>query len=329
MKLKDQILSLLAAEKGSFVSGEELAARLYVTRAAVWKSIKSLKAEGYAITAVTNKGYALAADTDLFTAAAVAENLTGAAKSLRFMKYRLVASTNAMIRELADHGEAEGVVVLADEQSAGKGRKSRGFFSPANSGLYMSILLRPKYSVTDSLLLTTAAATAVALAIETVTGKNAQIKWVNDVYLDGRKVCGILTEAALAMENGGLDYAVVGIGINVYPPPGGFPPELETVATSLFTDEKTKNGVKSRLAAEILNHFISYYEKLTEKAFLPEYRKRSFLLGQKITVLHHNGEDAATAIAIDDNFRLIVRDGNGEEKALDSGEVSIRLGDSH
>ncbi len=323
MNLKDQILSLLAAEKGSFVSGEELAAHLYVTRAAVWKSIKSLQAEGYTITAVTNKGYALAADTDLFTVATVAEKLTGTAKKLRFIKHPLVTSTNAIVRELADHGEAEGIVVMAEEQSAGRGRKSRGFFSPANTGLYMSILLRPKYSVADSLLLTTAAATAAALAIEAVTGKNAQIKWVNDVYLDGRKVCGILTEAALAMENGGLDYAVVGIGVNVFPPEGGFPPELATIATSLFTDTKSKNGIKSQLAAEILNHFIPYYKKLTEKAFLPEYRKRSFLLGQKITVSRHNQEHTATAIAIDDHFRLIVRDENGKEKALDSGEVSV------
>ncbi len=324
MNLKDQILSLLAAEKGSFVSGEELAARLYVTRAAVWKSIKSLQAEGYDITAVTNKGYALAADTDLFTAATVAEKLTGAAKELRFIKHPLVTSTNAIVRELADQGETEGVVVIAEEQSAGRGRRNRGFFSPANTGLYMSILLRPKYSVTDSLLLTTAAATAAALAIEAVTGKNAQIKWVNDVYLDGKKVCGILTEAALAMENGGLDYAVVGIGVNVFPPKENFPPELETVATSLFTDAKTKNSIKSRLAAEILNHFIPYYEKLTEKAFLSEYRKRSFLLGQKITVSRHNQEHTATAVAIDDHFRLIVRDENGNENALDSGEVSVR-----
>ncbi|HMM06065.1 MAG TPA: biotin--[acetyl-CoA-carboxylase] ligase [Clostridiales bacterium] len=324
MSVKDRVLSLLHENKGAFVSGEEIAAGLCVSRAAIWKAIQTLRAEGYEIEASPRKGYALDGDTDLLSAAAIAAKLKGAGEGLRLLQYPAVSSTNIVAAEMAAAGERDGTVVLAEEQTAGKGRKGRGFFSPGQAGLYLSILLRPKYSLSDSLLLTTAAAVAVSRAIEAVSGQDAQIKWVNDVYINGKKVCGILTEAALAMENGGLDYAVVGIGVNVFAPKEGFPPELREIATALFPETKSKSGVKNDLAAAILNHFMAYYRDLTAKTFLPAYRERCFFLGKEIFVLRGNAAQKATALAIDDHFRLVVRYPDGKEEALDSGEVSVR-----
>lgn len=322
--VKDQILALLDENKGHFVSGEEIAGKLFISRAAVWKVIQGLRGEGYEIEAVTRKGYALSIDTDVLSIEAICAKLSDDAKCLRLVKYHSVSSTNTVAKELAVDGEKDGLVVLTEEQTAGKGRKGRGFFSPGQAGLYLSILLHPPYSVTDSLLMTTAAAVAVCQAIEEITGKEAQIKWVNDVYLEGKKVCGILTEAALAMENGGLDYAVVGIGVNVFAPQGGFPDELKEIATALFPHTETKGDIKNQLAAAILNHFMAYYRELTAKTFLPSYRKRSFLLGKKISVFRGKDTLEATALDIDDDFRLIVRYDDGDKEALDSGEVSVR-----
>jgi BirA family biotin operon repressor/biotin-[acetyl-CoA-carboxylase] ligase len=324
MTVKDQILLLLNENKGVFISGEETAAQLSVSRAAVWKAIQGLRGEGYHIEASPHKGYALATDTDVLSIEKINAMLQGTAKNLRFIKYHTVSSTNIIARELAAAEEKEGAVVLAEEQTTGKGRKGRAFFSPGQSGLYLSILLRPKYSVTASLLLTTAAAVAVARGIEEITGKEAQIKWVNDVYLEDKKVCGILTEASLAMENGGLDYAVVGIGVNVFAPHDGFPTDIKEIATALFPHTKTKSDIKNRLAAAILNHFMAYYQELTQKTFLPEYKRRSFLIGKKISVFRGKDILSATALDIDDDFRLIVRYDNGKEEALDSGEISVR-----
>lgn len=324
MTVKDKVLTLLNENKGAFVSGEEIAGELSVSRAAIWKAIQALRGEGYDIEAVTRKGYALAVDSDVLSATAIESMLLKDIGKLRIHQYPAVSSTNTTAKEMAASGAEEGVVVIAEEQTAGKGRKGRDFYSPGQAGLYLSILLRPSYSVADSLLLTTAAAVAVARAIEEITGEEARIKWVNDVYCRDKKVCGILTEASLAMENGGLDYAVVGIGVNVFTPKNGFPPELREIATALFPDEKTKSGVKNRLAAAILNHFMSYYRELTAKTFLQEYKNRSLLPGREILVLRGNDTQKAMAISIDDRFRLRVRYPDGKEEALDSGEVSIR-----
>lgn len=137
----------------------------------------------------------------------------------------------------------------------------------------MSILLRPKLSATDSALLTTCAAVAVALSIESVSGKETQIKWVNDVFMEGKKVCGILTEASVSLENGWLDYAVLGIGINVALPSEGFPNDLTEIATTVISENNPYGDLRNRLVAEVLNHFMRYYEHLTDRLFLSEYKK--------------------------------------------------------
>ncbi len=242
----------------------------------------------------------------------------------RLQIYGEVDSTNTLARKQAAAGAPEGTVILADTQRQGRGRMGRHFFSPKGSGLYMSVILRPNAAVTP-LYVTTAAAVAVAEAIEEVAGIPSSIKWVNDVYCRGKKVCGILTEGAIA-DN--LQYAVLGIGINVLSPIGGFPPEISSRAGAVF-GEKTPPTAHPReeLAAAIITRFWGYYKALSAKAFLPSYRERDLLKGRTVEVLDVNGAivEEVTAQGITDDFELLVSDRHGETKALSSGEVSLRL----
>ncbi|WP_339256804.1 biotin--[acetyl-CoA-carboxylase] ligase [Paenibacillus sp. FSL P2-0136] len=325
MTVKEHILALLDSNKGEYFSGEDIAGRLSVTRSAVWKAIKALQSDGYSIQAVTNKGYSLSPQTDILSAAAVAKYLDARGQTLRLEVFKSVASTNELVKALASGGEAEGKVILSEEQTAGRGRKGRPFFSPAGTGIYMSILLRPRLSAADATLLTTSAAVAVALAIESVSGLSTQIKWVNDVFMNGKKVCGILTEASLSLENEWLDYAVLGIGINVALPAAGFPAGLSEIATSIYQAGNPEGDLRNRLTAEVLNRFMGYYEQLKERLFLPEYRQRMMSLGETVMVVKEHQEQAATAVDIDNDCRLKVRYPNGGEEYLSSGEVRILL----
>ncbi|GGF99956.1 bifunctional ligase/repressor BirA [Paenibacillus albidus] len=325
MTVKEHILALLDGNKGEYISGEEIAGQLSVTRSAVWKAIKSLQTDGYSIQAVTNKGYSLSPHTDILSASAISKYLDTQGQKLRVEVFKTISSTNEAVKILASNGEAEGKVILSEEQTAGRGRKGRRFFSPPGTGIYMSILLRPKLSAAESTLLTTSAAVAVALAIESVSGKDTQIKWVNDVFMEGKKVCGILTEASMSLENDWLDYAVLGIGINVALPTGGFPNDLTEIATSVFSESNHYGDLRSRLVAEVLNHFMGFYEHLMDRLFLSDYRKRIISLGRPVMVMKDNKQREATAIDIDNDCHLKVRYENGDEEYLSSGEVSIKI----
>lgn len=325
MSVRQRVLEMLENNKGRYLSGEKLAGELSVSRSAVWKAVKALQNEGYAIFAVTNKGYCLHADNDILSKQSIERHLGKFLHPFRIEVRRAVDSTNNVLKQEAAHGEKEGKVLIAEEQTRGKGRKNRRFFAPAGAGVYMSILLRPRLNAQDATFITAAAAVAVAKSIESVSGKRAKIKWVNDVYCDNKKVCGILTEASLDMESGGVEYAVLGIGVNVNPPAGGFPDELSGLAGSIFDSQSYDADARSRLAAQILQNFWDYYKNLAHKPFLSEYRERSMLLGRGIFVIEGDAVQKAQALDIDDNCRLVVRFEDNAEKALSSGEVSIKL----
>lgn len=240
--------------------------------------------------------------------------------------YSSLDSTNTEVRRLAVQGAPEGTVVIAEEQLQGRGRQGRSFFSPASTGLYMSLLLRPQED-TSPLLITTVAAVAVAEAIEEVTDIPAAIKWVNDIYCYNKKVCGILTEGSFAQDGSQLQYAVLGIGVNLASPTNGFPQEIKNRAGSLYQNEKLPLFLKEKLAAAILTRFWKNYEKLNEKPHLEEYRRRSFLIGKTVEILTTQGDvsDVAVVTGIGDTFALQVTTTQGVAKELSSGEVSVRL----
>lgn len=321
MQVKDRVLEALEANRGTYFSGEALAQRLQVSRSAVWKAIGQLRESGYPITAVSNRGYCLAPDSAILSPQSIAQYL--AVPGLRLEVQPVVTSTNTVLRQRAEEGEPEGLALAAVTQTAGKGRRDHGFFSPPDSGLYLSFLLRPNLSARDALSLTTCAAASVALAIEECAGVEAKIKWVNDVFCRGKKVCGILTEAALDLETGGLQYAIVGIGVNLFPPEGGFPPEL-TEAGAVFPARPQGLESRSQLAGAILNHFFSFYPRLAEKPFFDAYRSRSLVLGQEVTVLEGNHTRTAFALDLEDDFSLRVREADGTIRSLSSGEVRVR-----
>ena len=232
-------------------------------------------------------------------------------------------STNKYAKTKAQEGAPEWTVIIADKQTGGYGRMGRSFCSPEASGLYMSIVLRPSLRPEECLYITTAAAVAVSQAIEALADIKTGIKWVNDIYANGKKICGILTESGFT-GGGTLDYAILGIGINIYTPKGGFPSEIKDIAGSIFDTPRDKD-VRDRLADRIIADFKALYKDISKKPHLDLYRGRSLVIGRKITVIHNKESYEATVVGIDDDFRLIVKDKENNITALDSGDISIRI----
>lgn len=245
----------------------------------------------------------------------------------RILIYDQLPSTNTTARELAKDGAADGTVVIADRQSAGRGRLQRAFFSPEGTGLYMSVIVRRDLPASAALRLTPLAAVATAEAIEAIIGRGVYIKWVNDIYMDNKKVCGILTEGAMDPQTQALQYAVVGIGVNVAPPEGGFPEELRHIAGAILPKSENAAEVRDALAQRILSNLMTLLEERDPASAHTRYRSRLVLLGYPVTVHTADGSSSrvATALDIDEDYRLIVRYEDGSIEHLDSGEVSVRL----
>ncbi len=225
-----------------------------------------------------------------------------------------VTSTNTIMKERAKKGDCDYSVLIASKQTAGRGRMGRNFYSPQKSGLYMSVTLKLKAGE-NPLLITTDAAVCAARVLEKMSGKEALIKWVNDIYIDSRKVCGILTE-------GVGEYAVLGIGINIFPPKGGFPEDIKDKAGAVF--EKKLPHIREYVAINFLREFFSVYQKQERATMLSEYKTRSMILGREILILNTN--EKATALDIADDYSLVVKKENGETVSLSSGDVSIVCG---
>ena len=327
MTTKEKLLALLENSKGTFFSGEEIARTLQVSRAAVWKAVNALREDGYTIDAATNKGYRLSPDSDILSPQGIRRFLKPEYQDLDLTVLPTAPSTNALVREKANQGRPEGCVIVACEQTAGRGRYGRRFFSPVDSGVYLSLLLRPTaYSPQQATCLTAAAAAAMCQAIEAVTGQQPGIKWVNDIFLYGKKVCGILTEAAVSLETGTLNYMVLGAGVNLYPPVKGFPEEIQPIAGSVL--ERSCPEAKNRLVGEFLNRFWYFYTHPECRAYLEDYRARSLAIGRNVTVLSAGKAVSAYAYGIDDDFRLLVRYDSGKTEALSYGEIRIQLDES-
>jgi len=325
MGTREQLLAIFENNKGVFFSGEDLAERLSISRTAVWKSVSSLRECGYPIEAVRNKGYCLSVETDILSVQGIQKYLNPVCSDIELMVLSTSDSTNALAREKAMAGAPEGYTIIANSQTNGRGRSGRTFYSPPDTGIYMSLILRPNYeSSRQAVKLTTMAAVAVCEAIEAASGKKAQIKWVNDIYVNEKKVCGILTEASFGLEDGFLEYVVLGIGMNVYLPEAGFPEEMKDIAGAVFDAEQ--NDGKNHLAAEVLNRFMTYYAAHQESSkYVERYRSRSLVIGREIQVLSPRESRKATALDIDKDCHLIVEYEDGKVESLSSGEISIKM----
>lgn len=323
MSVKEKILKVLETNKGTSISGESLAKEMGVSRTAVWKAIKALREDGYQIEAAPNKGYFISEGEDPVSKQGIKQYLRPKWQRLPLHIYRTVDSTNNVAKQLALEEAEHGTAVLAFHQSKGKGRLGRSFISPANSGIYLSILLKPSFDMGHAILVTTAASVAVARAIETVCNQQAEIKWVNDVYLNKKKICGILTEAITDFETGEIQYLILGIGVNCSTE--DMPGELLNVIGAVEGDFQ-----KNQLAAEIINHAMDLMDDLQSRSFIDEYRRRSMILGKDIKVYKGGYTEessglTARALDIDSDGGLKVIYSTGERETLSTGEVSIRI----
>ena len=325
MSTKNRILELLEQKRGESVSGEHLAGVLGISRNAVWKAIKELQKDGYNIVAVTNKGYCLSAENDIISIPGIKPFLSERSQfyANKIQVHKSLESTNKTAKEMAVAGAEHGTIIISDCQTMGRGRYSRNFFSPSGGGLYMSIVLRPEaMHFKNPTSVTAFAAVSVCEAIESISTKVPRIKWVNDIFIDGKKVCGILTEAVTDFESGGLDWVVLGIGINVHTRTEDFPCDLQSIATSIYPDEKM-SGVRNRLSAEIINRILGFETLPSETEIFEKYKKRLMVLGKKITVIQNQVEYKATAIDVDSVGHLVVKNESGERITLSSGEIRI------
>lgn len=321
MSTKTELLKYLDDNFGTYVSGEKLAKELGVSRAAVNKAARSLRQNGYKIYSRTSQGYCIREKSDILSEASLEAMLD---RPVKIKVFDSIGSTNNYAKTL-DIGDTP-VVIVADSQTAGKGRHGRSFVSPKGSGLYMTVALKPTFDLAKSPFITLATAVAVCHAIDEVCGISPKIKWVNDLYYRNLKICGILSEAQTNLETGRIDSLIIGIGINCFP--SDMPPELSEIA-GWISDEKDSFS-RTKLAAAVVNNLLATLETIGDKAFLQEYRRRCFILGKGILVHQVNSERAikARAIDIDENGGLVVEYMEGirmrEMETLSTGEVSVR-----
>jgi BirA family biotin operon repressor/biotin-[acetyl-CoA-carboxylase] ligase len=322
------MLALLKTHPGEFLSGEQVSAQLGLSRTAVWKAVDALRKAGYGIEARSGVGYRLVALPDALTEEEIRSFLgeTGTV-GRRLCCLGEVDSTNTYAKKLAIAGAADGTVVVADSQTAGRGRLDRSFQSPKGLGIYLTALLRPELPPEQLLPVTALCAVAVSDAVERVCGLRPQIKWTNDLVLGGRKLCGILTEMSLEGESGRLQYLVLGMGVNVLQRPENFSPEVRKFATSLAAELGHPVSRPALAAAEIeeLDRLYAALRSGDTAAYLEVYRRDCVTLGREVQLLRADGSrEHVTALDVDDRFGLVVRRESGETAVIRSGEASVR-----
>lgn len=320
--MKEEILRLLRSADG-YISGQELCNRFGVSRTAVWKAINQLKEAGYEIEAQQNKGYKLMAAPDLMTEAEIKSLMHTEWVAKEVLYFDTIDSTNIKAQELAEKGYQSGTLVVADKQESGKGRRGRSWVSPSGTGIFMTLMIKPDINPNNASMLTLVAALAVAKAIASVTGEEAMIKWPNDIVVNGKKVCGILTEMNAQFDY--INHIVVGIGINVHNE--SFPEEISQMASSLMIEAGGKRFHRAQIIAETMSYFEQYYDTFLKtqdlSALVREYDELLVNRNKSVRVLDPKEPFDGKAMGITPKGELIV-DTWESRKLVSSGEVSVR-----
>ncbi|WP_346912583.1 biotin--[acetyl-CoA-carboxylase] ligase [Clostridium sp.] len=320
--MKKKILNILRNSKDEYISGERLSEELGITRAGIWKHIKNLKESGYVIESISNRGYRLVSTPDIIDGEEILPFLTTKYMGRSFIHYDEVDSTNVQCRKECSNNPIEGMMITAEEQTSGKGRLGRSWVSPKGTGIWMSIVLKPNISPMVAPRATLIGAAAVYTALKDM-GISVGIKWPNDIVINGKKICGILTEMNAEIER--VNYVIMGIGINVNME--SFPEELKEKATSL-KNELGNEVDRKRLVANILNNLEDFYEDFKNTGDISRVigicREGSILINKEVRVINGNDEVICTVIDIDDDGELIVNHKDGTVNRVISGEVSVR-----
>lgn len=320
--MKEEILRLLRSADG-YISGQELCNRFGVSRTAVWKAINQLKEAGYEIEAQQNKGYRLMAAPDLMTEAEIKSLMHTDWVAKEVLYFDTIDSTNTKAQELAEKGYPSGTLIVADKQESGKGRRGRSWVSPSGTGIFMTLMIKPDINPNNASMLTLVAALAVAKAITSVTGEEAMIKWPNDIVVNGKKVCGILTEMNAQFDY--INHIVVGIGINVHNE--SFPEEISQMASSLMIEAGGKRFHRAQIIAETMSYFEQYYDTFLKtqdlSALVREYDELLVNRNKSVRVLDPKEPFDGKAMGITPKGELIV-DTWESRKLVSSGEVSVR-----
>ena len=320
--MKEEILRLLRSADG-YISGQGLCNRFGVSRTAVWKAINQLKEAGYEIEAQQNKGYRLMAAPDLMTEAEIKSLMHTEWVAKEVLYFDTIDSTNTKAQELAEKGYPSGTLVVADKQESGKGRRGRSWVSPSGTGIFMTLMIKPDINPNNASMLTLVAALAVAKAITSVTGEEAMIKWPNDIVVNSKKVCGILTEMNAQFDY--INHIVVGIGINVHNE--SFPEEISQMASSLMIEAGGKRFHRAQIIAETMSYFEQYYDTFLKtqdlSALVREYDELLVNRNKSVRVLDPKEPFDGKAMGITPKGELIV-DTWESRKLVSSGEVSVR-----
>lgn len=338
MATKEKVLEELRKNPNQAVSGEYMAQICGVSRAAIWKAINSLRQEGIEICGTTNGGYMLLTGCDVFSQSALETYLNhnypeldtafNGINKIHVECFKEIDSTNTYAKKLlSENPSVKTAIIVAESQTAGRGRLGRTFYSPMNTGIYLSVIYSPEKGVTQPARLTASAAVAVCRAIKKIYNVETSIKWINDIFANGKKISGILTEGFTNFETGMIESAVIGIGVNIKDNPEVFPDDVKKIAGSILGDANNADENLSRcaLAAEIAAQVLKI---LTENScdVMNEYKKLSFLIGTEVEVFPiADGTESyhAKVIDIDENAGLVVELADGTKKILTSGEVSL------
>ena len=329
MKTKEAVLLYLQEHTGEPISGEIMALALNKSRTSIWKAIQSLKKEGYSIESSTNKGYTLSQNNDVLSEQQITQELIQQHHPIDWVIQTMesTTSTNDLAKLYANQNSTTPAIFISEEQIAGRGRLGRKFVSPSKTGLYISLCLFPTIALEDLSLITCATAVACVETIEQLTGKSLNIKWVNDLFYQDKKVGGILTEVISDFESQQVQSLIVGMGINLIDSPQSFPEELHSVVGSIFSSKEEYNESsfnRNHFIAQFLEKWTFYYQNLSKREFIESYKEHSNVIGKFVNVFEGNQTYSAYAKDIDENGHLIIEKEDNTLHSLSYGEVSIR-----
>ena len=329
MKTKEAVLLYLQEHTGEPISGEIMALALNKSRTSIWKAIQSLKKEGYSIESSTNKGYTLSQNNDVLSEQQITQELIQQHHPIdwNIQTMESTTSTNDLAKLYANQNSTTPAIFISEEQTAGRGRLGRKFVSPSKTGLYISLCLFPTIALEDLSLITCATAAACVETLEELTGKSLNIKWVNDLFYQDKKVGGILTEVISDFESQQVQALIVGMGINLIDSPQSFPEELHSIVGSIFpskTEYDNSSFNRNHFIAQFLEKWTFYYQNLSKRDFIESYKEHSNVIGKFVNIFEGNQTYSAYAKDIDENGHLIIEKEDNSLHTLSYGEISIR-----